>query len=243
MYIVTFKEANMVTATPTTAMDLSGIPALDQLPNDITLGVLILDASQSVHLTGVTHLVVAGQVEGLGQMQSFPKNQGHFLATYLFSERWWELHPFRHVNDAEELSSKNYDPQRNSATLLYKTVIDVIDRVEPVAELLRQGGKSVTTVYGLFTDSDGDNQSADHGVTVTTVGDRVESLRQGERPTSKFFYCGMGGADSDYHRDIAEAMAIPPDMTYIIDRDTKMSEFGREIRHAFGMFSQITNEG
>lgn len=215
-----------------TMMDLSNMPQPGDpsLLPDIKLGAMIIDRSGSTQ--PVAHLIMFGQNVGLQELVNFPKNEGSYLAQYLFNGTWSELHPLKHVSQAVKLSVTNY--QSSGGTLFYRTILDVTDRLEEVAELYRQHNYKVTTVYGIFTDNDGDNASnAGPG----DVGNRVRALLNTEK--AKFFYCGMGGASADYHRDIALQMGILPDYVYVIDPDMDEQQFGREIRHAFGMYSHL----
>lgn len=216
-----------------TMMDLSGMPKPDD-PNilpEIKLGAMIIDRSGSTQ--PVAHLIMFGQNVGLQELMNFPKNESSYLAQYLFNSSWSELHPLKHVSQAVKLSVTNF--QSTGGTLLYRTILDVIDRIEEVAEYYGQYNHRVTTVYGIFTDNDGDTASQNLGP--ADVGNRVKGLLNTEK--AKFFYCGMGGASADYHRDIALQMGILPDYVYVIDPDMDEQVFGKEVRHAFGMYSHL----
>ncbi len=214
----------------------NGLVGLNPAQKNLMIVVTLIDHSGSTsNIGGYTQM---GQNLLLDTLQKYNPNTGIYVIQVVFNHDWEVVDDLRHVSQGTMLGLAHLAP--TGGTMLFKTVLDVIDQVEAAAEEWRKAdpANTATTVYGIFTDADAENTSAQYGISAGDVKRRTEPLVMAEKTT--VFYCGMGGANKDQHDQWANDMGIPSNMRFIIDNSiTDPVALGREIRHAFGLFSQV----
>lgn len=218
--------------TTTTAIAASDTQLANVGSATITLAALIIDRSSSTAM--IIDDIRGGQRDAVLDLQKFPKKRTILMAQYLFNDRYQELHAYVPMDQVVLLDDTNC--RASGSTMLDKTLLDVIVDTEKLAAKWRSSGFTVNVVYGIFTDADGDNESASHGVHPRDVKKFVEAALTTE--SAKFFYLGMGGLSEVEHIKFAGLRGIPANSVKAIDPGTPADEVGRFVRHHFNLFSQ-----
>ena len=202
----------------------AGKDAEDIVASDVTLVTLLVDASSSIHDTGIENAVRDGQnvlVDALGDTR---ERDAILMALWTFDSDVRVMHSYVGLGDVTRLDKKNFHGL--GATRLYDTWCDALTANVAYAQQLRSSGTPCKSVVVVITDGE-DCGSKRRAVDCARIS---RDLLASEQFTLAFV--GVGG--SDFHA-VAREMGIPDGCIAVQTNATPSA-----IRQVFRMVSQST---
>lgn len=199
----------------------------------LIFGTLMLDSSEVV--VSAKSLALLAQHLIFNELSTYPKNKRVHVSQFLLDTHGYELQSFTHVSDMVRLNLENYHPA--GVRILFKSILEVIDAVEELADFYRQV-VPVDTVYLLFAAMDTNDLSEKFGYSALQVRERIFRLSGGS-DMPKFFYTGIGEQSAGYHADMAKQLGIHPDLVMQMDGNSDCWDYGCMIRHVFGLYEEL----
>jgi uncharacterized protein YegL len=200
----------------------AGKDAEDIVASDVTLVTLLIDASSSIHDSGLEDAVRSGQnllVDALGDTR---ERDSILMALWTFNSDVNVMHSYVGLDDVTRLDKKSYAGL--GCTRLYDTWCDALTANVSYAEQLRSSGTPCKSVVVVVTDGAdvGSKRSAGECARISRV------VLASEQFTLAFV--GVGGGD--FHA-IARDMGVPDGCVAVQAQATPSA-----IRQVFRMVSQ-----
>jgi hypothetical protein len=199
-------------------MDLEDIQA-----SDVTLVTVLLDASSSIHSSGLEQAVRDGQNALLDAFAKSREKDSVLVACWTFNDELRVLHSYVPVDDAARLDAANYAGL--GTTHLYDTWCDALAANVAYAQLLRDGGTPCKSVVVVVTDG------ADCGSRRRAVD--CARISRDLLASEQFVLAFVGVGDETEFRRVAKQMGIPDGCVAIQSQATPDS-----MRKVFRMVSQ-----
>jgi uncharacterized protein YegL len=200
----------------------AGKDAVDIVASDVTLVTLLVDASSSIHDSGLEDAIREGQnvlIDALGDTR---EREAILMALWTFDTDVRVMHSYVGLDDVTRLDKKNYAGL--GSTRLYDTWFDALTANVAYAQQLRSSGTPCKSVVVVITDGEdcGSKRRASDCAKIS------KDLLKSEQFTLAFV--GVGGGD---FRTIALDMGIPDGCIAVQAQATPSA-----IRQVFRMVSQ-----
>ncbi len=199
-----------------------GMPALDTLASEVVLVTQLIDDSGSIRMvSGNTEAVRDGHNAVLDALKGAKAGDG--IQVHCRYLNGTSLYPFVTIDNAVEMSQRNYNPQ--GGTPLYdQTLVLLATLVAKVADF-ENNGIPVRTVTAIITDG------CDQGSTASAAD--VKKVVRDLLKKESHIVCGIGVDDgsTDYDQ-VFQEMGIPKEWCL------KVGNSPSEIRKAFALVSK-----
>ena len=130
----------------------AGKDAEDIVASDVTLVTLLVDASSSIHDSGLEDAVRAGQNTLVDALSDTRERESILMALWTFNDETNVLHSYVGLDDVTRLDKKSYAGR--GCTRLYDTWCDALTANVSYAELLRSSGTPCKSVVVVVTDGE-----------------------------------------------------------------------------------------
>lgn len=190
---------------------------------DVTLVTLLIDASSSIHDSGLTSAVREGHKQLLEAFGKSRERNAILVATWLFSDELRILHSYVPIEDAVALDLHNYQPC--GCTILNDAWCDALTANVAYAEKLRAHGTPCRSVAIVITDGD------DCGSKRSMVD--CQRLSRELLKTEQFILAFVGVGNEQHFRDVAGSMGVPAGNVQV-ETEARSSN----VRRIFHMVSQ-----
>lgn len=200
----------------------AGKAAEDITASDVTLVTLLVDASSSIHDTGLEDAMREGQnamVDALGDTR---ERESILMALWTFNHEQRVVHSYVGLDDVTRLDARNYAGL--GSTRLYDTWCDALTANVAYSQQLRSSGTPCKSVVVVITDG-ADCGSKRRALDCARIS---KDLLASEQFTLAFVGVGSG----DFHA-IAREMGVPDGCVAVQAKATPSA-----IRQVFRMVSQ-----
>jgi hypothetical protein len=201
----------------------AGMDLEDIVASDVTLVTVLLDASSSIHASGLEQAIRDGQNALLDAFAASREKDSVLVACWTFNDELRVLHSYVPVDDAARLDTGNYAGV--GATHLYDTWCDALGANVAYAQRLRNGGTPCRSVIVVITDGE-DCGSRRRAVDCARISKDLLASEQ-------FVLAFVGVGDEATFRDVAKRMGVPDGCVEVQTQATPAA-----LRKVFRMVSQ-----